>query len=155
MNPICLANNKSIKSQSMQAKDNFIEKIQNKFHYTLTESPQKGDLVVYPNLLHFGIYIGEGMVESKWGAQGRVFQHPYDATPYGKCVYLRPPSKPTASLATQVDFESELRSELEMINHVSFGSSGNVDQPAKVDPCTLTIALAVAVISFVIFKAIY
>jgi cell wall-associated NlpC family hydrolase len=47
--------------------------------------PNPGDLVVYDmenerrkatEITHYGIYLGEGWVESKWGNGGNIYQHP-------------------------------------------------------------------------------
>ncbi|MBY0529543.1 MAG: hypothetical protein K2P51_05060 [Rhabdochlamydiaceae bacterium] len=48
-----------------------------KKYFTVTTSPQKGDLVVYYDSIsikHWGIYLGDDRVESKWGL-GSVYRH--------------------------------------------------------------------------------
>lgn len=67
-----------------------------KTYFTVTTSPQKGDLVVYydsNSIKHWGIYLGSDMVESKWG-MGSVYRHLlFDApSEYGetiKCFRLK------------------------------------------------------------------
>ncbi|MCH9626205.1 MAG: hypothetical protein S4CHLAM123_13980 [Chlamydiales bacterium] len=65
-------------------------------YFTVTTAPQKGDLVVYyahRSIKHWGVYLGSGRVESKWGA-GSVYRHDFFDTPteYGaviKCYRLK------------------------------------------------------------------
>ncbi|MBA2727726.1 MAG: hypothetical protein H0U49_06095 [Parachlamydiaceae bacterium] len=67
-----------------------------KKYFTVTTSPQKGDLVVYyysSSITHWGIYLGSDMVESKWGS-GSVYRHAiFDApSEYGvtaRCFRLK------------------------------------------------------------------
>jgi len=61
-------------------------------NFISTCTPQKGDLVVYfsstrSNILHWGIYLDNEMVESKWGSQS-VFRHHFFDIPiqYGNRV---------------------------------------------------------------------
>ena len=64
-----------------------------KYFIDVTEEPLEGDLVIYfsgQNLInceHFGIYLGNGFVESKWGVTD-VYQHPlfYVDNTYGDYV---------------------------------------------------------------------
>jgi hypothetical protein len=47
-------------------------------YFTVTTCPTKGDLVVYYQLnspVHWGVYHGENLVQSKWG-KGSVYLHP-------------------------------------------------------------------------------
>jgi hypothetical protein len=70
------------------------EKILEKY-FTVTIEPQKGDLVVYYHLgsiMHWAIFLGNNMVESKWGS-GSVYRHSLFDAPnnYGntaKCFRL-------------------------------------------------------------------
>ena len=62
----------------------------------VVRTPLRGDLVTYFALqniehsLHYGIYLGEGMVESKWG-EGGLYHHPIFFVPhiYGDGVQFR------------------------------------------------------------------
>lgn len=85
-----LSNNNNSLSQSIQASSHPLKEIKKKLPFILVKIPEKGDLVVYLNSDHYGIYIDNNLIESKWGAKGRVFQHPPGTTIYGnKYVYLR------------------------------------------------------------------
>ncbi len=49
-------------------------------YFTPAEHPQVGDLAVYSNSInggrvHFGVYVAEDLIESKWGKHG-VYRHP-------------------------------------------------------------------------------
>lgn len=59
-------------------------------YFTITISPQKGDLIVYERsdyITHWGVYRGDGIVESKWGVCP-VYRHPLFDVPsgYGKTI---------------------------------------------------------------------
>lgn len=58
-------------------------------YFSVTGKPKKGDLVVYFNIgiVHWGIYLGNGRVESKWGA-AYVYRHPFFDVPssYGDTI---------------------------------------------------------------------
>lgn len=62
--------------------------------FTVTDSPQRGDLVIYWNdegPKHFGIYLEHDLIESKWG-DNPVFRHPFFYAPakYGnKIIFYR------------------------------------------------------------------
>lgn len=62
-------------------------------YFDHVEQPQPGDIVIYtPNnndhtIYHSGIFIGDGYVESKWGTQPYVLEHPVFYTEYGDTVY--------------------------------------------------------------------
>lgn len=90
--------------------------------------PQRGDLVTYFSpqrqdyLLHYGIYVGNGIVESKWGAGG-VYQHPIFFVPhiYGDGVQFRRLKNGYTSVSLrlflQKTYEGEKRScEMEVQN---------------------------------------
>ena len=53
---------------------------------------QPGDFVAYASMhgdiRHFGIYLGDNMVLSKWGAGGPVLRHPIDQVPSPWGLYV-------------------------------------------------------------------
>lgn len=61
-------------------------------NFTRTQKPQKGDLTVYyekegGRIVHFGVYISDSWIESKWGPDS-VFHHPpfHVPTEYGSYI---------------------------------------------------------------------
>ncbi len=60
-------------------------------YFTITSDPEPGDLAVYSDRdgrrQHFGVYIAEDLIESKWGA-GKVYRHPpfYVCSDYGNQI---------------------------------------------------------------------
>lgn len=56
-------------------------------YFSITKEPEEGDLVVYyfdsegDIPIHYGVYISEGIVESKWGSTKEVLRHPLGWVP--------------------------------------------------------------------------
>lgn len=66
-------------------------------YFTVTKEPKESDLVVYysgPGIpIHYAIYIGGGIVESKWGFTSEIYRHPIGLVPFNygteiKCLKL-------------------------------------------------------------------
>ena len=62
------------------------------------ENPEEAHVVIYPDGCHYGIYRGNGIVESKWGGMRAVFRHKLWYVPNSYCnritfhkvVFLKP-----------------------------------------------------------------